>query len=85
MPVAEEVKSLAIKEKVTKLYYRKSMRVIAGVEPGKILLQIIAADAYTTDEEGNITPNANSAGGVDVEGDLDFDGINLLLAGLYLS
>ena len=23
-------------------------------EPGKILLQIIAADAYTTDEEGNM-------------------------------
>lgn len=45
---------MAIKEKVTKLYYRKSMRVIAGVEPGKILLQIIAADAYTTDEEGNM-------------------------------
>jgi hypothetical protein len=52
---------------------------------GKMLLQIIAEDAYTTDEDGNITPNANSAGGVDVEGDLDFDGINLLLAGLYLS
>jgi hypothetical protein len=51
----------------------------------KMLLQIIAEDAYTTDEDGNITPNANSAGGVDVEGDLDFDGINLLLAGLYLS
>jgi len=57
----------------------------SGESASKMLLQIIAADAYTTDESGNITPNANSAGGVDVEGDLDFDGIDVLLAGLYLS
>ena len=52
----------------------------------KMLLQIIAADAYTTDETtGDITPNTNSAGGVEVEGDLNFEGIDVLLAGLYLS
>ena len=51
-----------------------------------MLLQIIAADAYTTDETtGDITPNTNSAGGVEVEGDLNFEGIDALLAGLYLS
>ncbi|NLF46195.1 MAG: hypothetical protein GX581_08970, partial [Syntrophomonadaceae bacterium] len=58
-----------------------------STEPaGKMLLQIIAADAYTMDEEtGEITANANSAGGVATEGAWNFDGYDLLLAGIYLS
>ncbi len=55
-------------------------------EGKKILLQIIAADAYTTNEEtGDITANANSAGGVQTEGEMNFDGLDVLLAGIYLS
>ena len=50
------------------------------------MLKIIAADAYTTDEAtGEIVANANSAGGVKTEGDMNFDGIDVLLAGIYLS
>jgi hypothetical protein len=51
-----------------------------------VLYSIIAADAFTKDESsGEITANANSAGGVGVEGDLNFEGIDVLLAGIYLS
>jgi len=52
----------------------------------KMILEIIASDAYTkNDETGEITANANSAGGVETEGAWNFDGVDLLLAGIYLS
>jgi hypothetical protein len=52
----------------------------------KMILEIIASDAYTkNDETGEITANANSAGGVETEGTWNFDGVDVLLAGIYLS
>ncbi|MEG1583553.1 MAG: hypothetical protein RR361_00710, partial [Anaerovorax sp.] len=67
----------------------------AGAAAGtaeSLILKIIAHDAYTTttDADGNVTDtvyNAQSAGGVGVEGDLNFNykDIQLLLAGIYLS
>ncbi|MEA4933569.1 MAG: hypothetical protein VB071_08350, partial [Lawsonibacter sp.] len=62
-------------------------------EAGTLALNIIAADSFTktddgrvpTDEDGDVVVNANSAGGVQVEGGLSVENVNLLLAGLYFA
>ncbi|MGE4277423.1 MAG: beta strand repeat-containing protein, partial [Lawsonibacter sp.] len=62
-------------------------------ETGTLALNIIAADSFTktddggvpTDEYGDVEVNANSAGGVQVEGGLSAENVNLLLAGLYFA
>lgn len=62
--------------------------VVPAPEEGdtKLILRIMASDAYTKDKETEvITANTKSAGGVDVKGDLNFDGMDILLAGIYLS
>ncbi|MBQ3575498.1 MAG: hypothetical protein IJA26_07495, partial [Clostridia bacterium] len=52
-----------------------------------LTLNIVAEDAYTEDENGNMVFNSESAGNVNVEGDVNvnMNGLNLVLAGLYLS
>ena len=48
---------------------------------GDLTLRIVAHDAL--DENGN--PTANSLGNVVVKGDIEISGVNVLLAGIYLS
>ena len=55
---------------------------------GDLTIRIVAHDAIVEDEQGKIVEiNAGSQGNVKLEGgiNIDIDGINLMLAGLYLS
>ena len=48
-------------------------------------LYILAKDSYSLDENGNPVITSASAGGANVNGNISIDGINVTLAGLYLS
>ena len=61
----------------------------SGTNDNSIILKVIAHDALVTteDDQGNEVESitAGSAGGVQVEGDLSFSNLQVLLAGIYLS
>jgi len=62
---------------------------IAGSVGDNFILYILAEDSYETPAEGELidkdTISAESAGTANVNGDICIDGVNVVLAGLYLS